>query len=209
MVVAVNNQKEVCTLHLSCGGLMLTKDDFLSHVHKASTICSENLIVKIKDKLKANEELQKGQTLQKQLESKMRIDHEKPIAPVNEDVTGNSKTKGKSKTTAKTKKKNPRNLSSERTSNEQMGDESGSGKYKIEKKRRDVSALVENNYNWRIGQHVTSELNLTEGFESVIDEADRTDNFGDQKMTLPSNSDVNDDDDDESSDEEESVQVIL
>ena len=208
MVVAVNNQKEVCTLHLSCGGLMLTKDDFLSHVHKASTICSENLIVKIKDKLKANEELQRGQTLQKQLESKMRIDHEMPIAPVNEGVTGNTKTQGESKATAKTKKKNTKNLSSERTSNDQGG-ESGTGKYKIEKRRRDVSALVENNYNWRIDQNRTSELNLTEGFESVIDEADRTDNFGDQKMTLPSNPDVNDDDNESSDDEEESVQVIL
>ena len=210
MVVAVNNQKEVCTLHLSCGGLMLTRDDFLSHVHKASTICSQNLIVKIKEKLKENAEWQKTQSLQKQLESKMKINHEVPIAPLNE---GQAYVEQLNSEVTKSKKKQSKdNVVNDAKVNENSGKGDASEDYKVHRKRQNVAALVQNSSNWKIGNNLTSTgkvfTNKKEGFVSLMDEADHDEIELNKDQTVPPPN-LDNDDVEFSDDEEDSVQVIL
>ena len=210
MVVAVNNQKEVCTLHLSCGGLMLTRDDFLSHVHKASTICSQNLIVKIKEKLKENAEWQKTQSLQKQLESKMKINHEVPIAPLNE---GQAYVEQLNSEVTKSKKKQSKdNVVNDAKVNENSGKGDASEDYKVHRKRQNVAALVQNSSNWKIGNNLTSTgkvfTNKKEGFASLMDEADHDEIELNKDQTVPPPN-LDNDDVEFSDDEEDSVQVIL
>jgi len=217
MVVAVNNQKEVCTLHLSCGGLQLTKEDFLSHVHKASTICSENLIVQIKEQLKANEELRKGQTLQKQLESRLTMDHTKAIAPVNQENDESSpqcKKESKSKASKKLVETYEKKKSTDGQNN--VLEEKSHGDYDLIQQRKDVTGLLPNgSWSIKMSNMKQSKEIVSGGFISLNDEAERTDhltksfsnkNCKNLKLNTMDSEKV---DDEFSEDENESVQVIV
>ena len=83
LIIAVNNQKQLCTLHMSGGSLILTKEELLSHVHKAAKLCTDVIIAQIKEALKLDEARRTDSSLFSKLKAKL-TEHEVPIAPLKE-----------------------------------------------------------------------------------------------------------------------------
>ena len=158
---------------MSGGSLILTKEELLSHVHKAAKICTDVIIAQIKEALKLDEARRTDSSLFSQLKAQLK-EHETPIAPLRESELTDTKKH-------KAQKKQPKNVGQDVEIVEEATPPL-EPTYKVNKKKQ-VSSVVPLKGNWKINESVSNQ-NRAKVVDSLEEVPESTSIFR-QKMKTP------------------------